>query len=320
MDQDRKNFIYDRLLAIRLKIEAQEIPSPYYVNGKIGECHVLIEEVERYSIETSKEISVISQALNNSMAEYETKKETLLQNPDIGVLPTIKEREARANMRLREELGRIKSYRNEQLDLNNLLKAINLKIKDLTRANADIKMQLRILDAQIKLGGGPDANAAMRSLSEEFKKSISNEDVFGDSSAETSIEQTEDPSEPLDVDNLLKQNVAQELVDPVPYLPDPDNVGELINPAESYDVSQEAVIEVEKKEKGNVIDLDSAIDFGESAKPTQEGGTPANEKQTVTSQIKSIPKEQVAQTQKESHPKKEDLDLDALLDSIITHN
>jgi hypothetical protein len=310
MEQEKKNKIYDRLLEIKIKIEFQEIPSPQYINEKIGECHLFIEEVERYSIEISKEISVLSQAFNNAVSEYEYKKEQLFEAEDIKILPSIKDRESRADSRLRAERNKILCYKNELTDLNNLLKQLNLKIRNLNRVNTDIKIQIRILEAQIKMGGS-GSNEATRSLVAEMRKGISIEDVFEDSSSEITPSQVEDPSEPLDVNGLIS-NEMQDFTDPVPFLPDPDQIKEesMDLPVESYELPQGISTEPE----GEIIDLDQAIEIKPSAKKP-EGGEEAI-KVEEKAQNKSVQKEEpVVETKKKDHPKKE-IDLDALLDSI----
>lgn len=314
METARKNFIYDRLTAIKIKIEAAEIPSPMQVNGKLADCSEAIDEVERYSIEISKEISMLSQAYNNSISAYEYRKEQLFEDPEIKPLPTIKEREARADSRLKKERDEMRNYKNELTDLNNLLKQVTMKLKNLGRVNMDVKIQLRLLEAQIELGGGPDSNAAMRSLADEFKKSMAEEDIFSESSTETSVTQVEDSSSPLDVDNLLTPGVSAEMIDPVPTLPDPDQIDAETLPPEKYDVSQEAMAQAETQ-VDTVIDLDQAIDFTQS----QKGGSQAEE--SAQSQgIKAQTADRVVNTQKEDRPEKREFDLDSLLDSIQQHH
>jgi len=199
-----KNRIYDRLLEISVKFQVQDIPDPQYINESIAQCHFFIEEVEHYNIEISKEISLQQQALNNAIADYDYKREKhLTQNEEIKNLPSIKDREAKANIILNDEIQNIKHYQNEVNDLNNLLKAVNLKLKNLNRCNSDIKMQLRVLEARLKLGSGPESESAYKSLAEEFKKSLKNEDSFKENKTEITKEQIQDPSVPLNIDNLL---------------------------------------------------------------------------------------------------------------------
>ena len=68
MEQNQKDQIYARLQAIKLTIEPTNVPNPGYINEKIGQCHVFIQEVESYYITVCKEISVIQRALNNARA------------------------------------------------------------------------------------------------------------------------------------------------------------------------------------------------------------------------------------------------------------
>lgn len=316
MEIKYRNKIYDRLLEIRFKIDIGVLPDPAHINQKIGECHALIEEIEHFSIRISKEISVMQQALNNASAEYEVKKSTALTQEDIKSLPSIKDREAAVNILLNEERAKVVEYENEVIDLNNLLKSINLKIRNLNRANNDIKMQLRIFEAQARIGGvGPSTNYAVKSMMEEFAKSTIGEDTFEDAEAESEEEEKiVDPSSSLDVESLLdgkeeelpsEEEVTEKLINPVPEL-SPDTDGESpIEIEDNYHVDQEALSGVIEEPKPEIeINLDDVIDT-----TNQKGGT-------EESQIETQTKVEVAETQKESHTVETGMDLDDLLDSF----
>jgi hypothetical protein len=326
MEIEYRNNIYDRLLEIRFKMGIEVIPDPVVINQKIGECHIFIEEIEHFSIKVSKEISVMQQAYNNAVADYEIKKESLLTKDPIKSLPSIKDREAQANLALSTERSKVVKYENEVIDLNNLLKSINLKIKNLNRANNDIKMQLRIFEAQAKIGGiGPSTNYAAKSLMEELEKSTLGEDAFEE--AEAGVEEEEkivDPSSSLDVESLLdgkeeprpsEEEMAEKLIDPVPDL-SPDTDGE--SPIEIEDdwpvIDQETVLEVEKvieapEPENKEINLDAVIDTNEEI-IKQEGG---KEEKT---QIETQTKVEVVENQKERHTVETGMDIDDLLDSF----
>ena len=204
MEDTKKNFIYERLLGMRFSIDLKSITSPTYINEKIWQCHNFIEEVERYSIELSQESSVIQQAVNNSQAEYDTAKETLLVSDDIKNLPSIKDREAKCNQLLKKELDQIKNYQNGLMAINNLLKATNLKIKNLNRANSDIKVQVRILETQLRINGGQGTDKVTRGLIEEMTRSSIGEDSFKEAVTEEIHQEIVDPSIALNVGDLLK--------------------------------------------------------------------------------------------------------------------
>lgn len=205
MNQEDKNAIYDRLLAISMRVDSKNIPDPRYINEKIGQCHVFIEEVEHFYIQVSKEISVIQTSLNNATAAYEHSRDDKISNdPEIKNLPSTKDREARANNLLRKELDEIKSYQNELSDLENIHKAINLKLKNLSRLNADIKAQQRLMESQMRIGTPNVNSAAAKSLAEEFGKSMMGKDIFEGMETQATEETVVDPTAPLDVNNLLQ--------------------------------------------------------------------------------------------------------------------
>jgi hypothetical protein len=205
MDQTEKGSIYDRLLAISMRVDSSNIPDPRYINEKIGQCHVFIEEVEHFYIKVSKEISVIQTSLNNSTSAYEHARDDKIANDsEIKSLPSIKDKEAKANNLLRNELDEIKSYQNELNDLENLLKVINLKLKNLSRLNQDIKAQQRLMESQMRIGTPNVNSAAAKSLAEEFSKSMVGRDIFEGMTTQATEETVADPTVPLDVNNLLR--------------------------------------------------------------------------------------------------------------------
>ena len=288
MEISYKNTIYDRLLEIKFMIDTGVLPDPAALNMKIGECHALISEVEHFSIKISKEISVMQQALNNAEVMYEELKDDLLATDEIKRLSTIKEREGKANMSLRKEIALVSKYKNEVTDLNNLLRSINLKMKNLNRANADIKLQLRVFEAQAKIGGvGPSTNYAVKSLMDEMKKSAGNIDSFEEATAELAENGVIDPSSDLDVKKFLdgeeevlpsEAELAEKLIDPVPDLsPDTeDDPSNYIEEGDEWpDIDAETVLATENElatagESSNPFDLDDIIDTSETISSEKE--------------------------------------------------
>jgi len=289
------NKVYNRLLEINIAIDPNPIPNPVYINQKIGECHAFIEEVEKLSINASKETSILQRALNDALAAYESEKEALISTHDeIRSLPNIKDREARANSFLKSKLSEINSLKNELSDLNNLSKAINLKLKNLNRANSDIKLQLRLMESQIKLGSSPVSDAAAKSLMEEFQKSTMNQDSFKDSETESEHVTVLDPTSPIDTDALLQIKSQEEeddgvssdfdhLINPDPIVIKEDRIEDMPEvvddtsmddcPIDEETVSdEETLAEAEKSiEDTTLIDLDQIIE-----EPKKQGGDTAN--------------------------------------------
>jgi hypothetical protein len=211
MELKEKEQIYNRLSEISLSIESKNIPDIRYINEKIWKCHILIEEVEKFYITINREISVTQRALNDEMAAYENSRDTLISTDmEIKALPSQKDRESHANMKLKDELHSIKKLKNECVDLENLQKVINLKLKNLTRLNTDIKIQLKLMDSQMRLGQPDINNSATKSLMEEMAKSKLNEDVFKNADTEVEEQTIIDPTSPIDMDELLGNTVNDE--------------------------------------------------------------------------------------------------------------
>jgi hypothetical protein len=321
MNSEEKDKIFDRLIAINMEISngTVMVPDPSYINRKIGECHIYIGEVEKFYINVSKEISVIQRALNNARAKYESEKDNLLTTKEtIRSLPSIVEREAMANSLLKDSIREIQNYENELSDLNNLFKAINHKNKNLIRANQDIKSQMRMVEAQVRLGSPTDAVA--KGFMEEMKKGISGDDSFKDAFTEVEEIKTADPTTPLDVKSLLgdlgvtgDEEVTQSDIDeeelqeeePQEEEPDSNNL--------SDDVVKEAEASIRQE---MVIDLESVLEPIPKATERSEPAKEDKEPMPVPVQI-TVPAEDEKINEQIKNPdvkiKVDDLDLDMLL-------
>jgi len=306
-----KSKIFDRLLEIKVKVDIPDIPTPQYINEKIWEFHRYIEEIESFYIKVSKEISVLQQALNNSQAEYEAKKETLLLKDDIQIMPAFGDREAKANSLLRLETEKIKSYHNELVDLNNLLKAINLKNKNLNRASGDIKTSVRVLESQLKMSSGQGMSSTLRGLNEEMSKAIT-ANVFDDAGTKEDQAQVVDPTSKINVEDLLVKPEESVIIPPDESLKEELEESGLVVEDENplYDETKN-IDPLLLESDGAVIDIDKMIDFSGARK--EEGGNPAPaqdeppKKEMDNSPIKGT---------ELNHQNKIGIDLNSFLDSL----
>jgi hypothetical protein len=337
MEQRRKDEIYNRLLSIKFSIEMKALPDPSYINERLGQCHVFIEEIERVIIELSRELSVLQQALNNALASYESKKEGLLtSDDDIRSLPSIKDREARANSLLRHELDLIRQYKNEETNINNLLKVSYLKNRNLNRANQDIKMQLRLLESQLKLGAPAITDNITKNFLEELNKSNFDKDTFQNAVTSVSQEIVADPTEALNIDELI-ETVSE--TGATPEIPEKESNNVLEGAIDLNDLLTDIIPTTPKKSENNSsegIDLDeelptiaeedllletksNAIEINavETTAVDIDLDTVIDFKKGGNSSQSNIQKEPVDKTQKESHQKTQiGIDIDDLLNNL----
>lgn len=197
MDFEDIKTIYGRLGQIEVKMEPKTIPNPRYISEKIGQCHVCIEEVEKYYIQVSMEMSVLQRALNNAEAGYNVAKDELISTEPIASLPSTQAREARANSQLKDQLTDIKNYKSHLSDLEKLFSTINVKLKNLNRTNSDIKVQLRLMESQIKLGAGGVGDPVEKSLMDELKNTAIGVDILEGADSMAQENSTVDPTKPI---------------------------------------------------------------------------------------------------------------------------
>lgn len=308
MNTDQISQIYDRLLNIKVEIDPVPSPDPRQLNTKIAEVHIFIDEVEKHYIRVSKEISVVQRTLNDCAAAYESKKEEIISNNlEVKELPSIKDREARANQMIKEDRQKIKGYENELNDLNNLLRAINLKLKNLNRTNGDIRNQIRVMEAQIRLGVPPINDEGARSLQEELNRSLLNQDSFKNSEATISRENVVDPSQPIDTNEILEDyddsNEDSEENIPENYL-DPLQEHGIFDDPEPADLDEEIIEQVKKSEpEEQKLNLDKIFDDQQKSELEKGGEVEKGPETKSTEERKKT----------ESPQTKEDINIDELL-------
>lgn len=315
MTDEQKNKIYDRLLAIEFKIDTEPVLDPRYLNEKIGELHLYIGEVEKFSIQVSKETSEYQRSLNNAEAKYEEAKESLLtDDTEIKNLPNIKDREAKANSKLKEDLQLIQKYKGEVSDLNNLLKAINLKLKNLGRANSDIRMQLRIMESQIKLGQAADPKT--QDIRDELKKSLAGKDSFQNISSESTQQNVVDPSKKSLADDLFGDDDKESDEEAQEEQESEDVTEDLVDPYhQPAEITEELEKEAEKSMSSEgTIDLDKALDENPTPAPQKEpdtgGDASAQKKETPSAETEKVK----AEPQNNSTKSTGKIDIDELLE------
>jgi len=216
MDILTKEKIYNRLLGMNIEISFDHIPDPSHINSQLGLCHVFMEEVEKMGITVNREISLTQRFLTDSLSHYEFLKQDLMaSNMEIKNLPNIKDREAKADSLLKENLDTIRTHKNELSDLKNLIRVINMKQKSLYRINNDVKLQIRLLESQLKIDSGLRTDPAAQSLMEEFKKSSSNRDSFENSTSTQDHSVSVDDSSDAGINKVL-DSIPENLFNPEP--------------------------------------------------------------------------------------------------------
>jgi hypothetical protein len=183
----------------------------------------------------------------------------LSTDPDITSLPSSKDREARANTRLKVQVGEIKEYKNQLSDLEKVFNAINVKLKNLNRLNMDIKVQLRLMESQIKLGGSGYDDPVTKNLMDELKNTALGKDIWEDIETKSEETSTVDPTKLIEAKDLEEDPLTL-LNETVDQLISQKNINSVLIQVNNPAISQKAPeINNNSAFETNVVDLDASL-------------------------------------------------------------
>jgi hypothetical protein len=154
MENDRIQQIIKRMDEIYVKLDPNPIRlGPSYIHEKLTMCSDFLQEIENIFAEIFTEEMDKRKSLNQKEQLYQLElEEKLAKDPEVRKQKSMSDREAFAKSLLRDLEKEIHQLETELLDLSHLKKIINLKNKQLKRANSDIRLQNDAIKSAIKLG------------------------------------------------------------------------------------------------------------------------------------------------------------------------
>jgi len=207
---------YDQLLAIKIDLAFEDIPTPSYLQDKILECNDAMRAVEKMILETTRESSSREKTLKIEQMRLDVKRRSLLVNdPIIKKLPTGKEREAAADEALQKDHEAILVLSNDSLELQNLLSSIRLVHQNLKTTNSDIRTLMRIMEQQVfKLNVGSKDDKEVQELAAGLREAeqLDEEEISLDNveSTSESVDQEEPDSRSQDTPPTTEGTVSDE--------------------------------------------------------------------------------------------------------------
>jgi hypothetical protein len=156
MDLKQVNTIYEEILGMGIELEPDPtVLGPRYLNQVISQCRNYLNRATMLLLQIQREKRGFSQDLAGQEAAYQIELNQLLsENETIRRLPNIKDREASANMALRDRISRVVTLKQEISDLDTIEKAVLLRHKELVRTSDNIKTQRSLLLADRVSGAG----------------------------------------------------------------------------------------------------------------------------------------------------------------------
>lgn len=154
MKIDRVKAIYDEISRYEIKLEQDPRSlGPLYLQNVIATCRNYLNLVSRIQLEVHREKQDIDRSRRAAETSYEVALAELLANDErVRRAPSIQDRNATANMILREQLGAISALKAQLQDIEYVEKAIRHRHRELTSTMTEIKLQRSLIRDEIDSG------------------------------------------------------------------------------------------------------------------------------------------------------------------------
>jgi hypothetical protein len=137
-------------------IELSEDPlrmGPKYLNGKVAECRNLTTRLQEYERVVIQYRLIEDRTLNNLESTYEmTYNDMLANDPRVLKKTSAKDREATVKSILQDQITEIEQCKSRLTDLGHVQSIIKSKLVEFQHTNRDIRLQMQIIQDEIKLG------------------------------------------------------------------------------------------------------------------------------------------------------------------------
>lgn len=156
MQDDRINEIFQYIENANIDLDEDPfVRGPRYLQRQIAKCRNFMNEVQKFDREVAKERLTLERHLASLDAEYKVKADDLLVNDTtVSKQPSLKDREAKINTILKDLVDDIHQANLLLTDIKHVDTVIQSKIRELKSVNNDIRLQIRLMENELKIGGG----------------------------------------------------------------------------------------------------------------------------------------------------------------------
>jgi len=233
VDAARVTGVYEELKRMQIKLDSNPIEfGPRRMNANIAKVRSQLDRVEQIFLQVSQDLHVYKREFNETRALYELEKNNLLFNDlDVRSERSQKEREGKADTKLRTYLDKMRTLELRVYDLEQLMVVIKAKRTDLKDKQGRMRDQMKLIDHDLSMGarwgskappatvdGGADIDSMLSQLDSSSGYSDDDEEEAPDQELpENKIPPKANPVEAkkitevpeLDVDSFLPQEGAK---------------------------------------------------------------------------------------------------------------
>lgn len=168
VDLDRIEETYAELKKMEIVLDPNPIEyGPKRFSNRIAQVRAMLNRVEQIFLQTSEDLHYFKRLINARRALYELEKRDLMVNdPRCRVGRSQQEREALADVQLRDQIEAIQKLELAAHDLETVMTSIKAKRTDLKDVQGRMRDQMKLIEHDIGMGARWGSNAPPSSASQ----------------------------------------------------------------------------------------------------------------------------------------------------------
>lgn len=154
VDEAYAQRIFAALTAMEVTLDADPIAhGPKRMNAKIAVCRNHLDRCQQIYLQMSNDHHVLNRAMRTAKVEFDLRMQDMLTNdPETRAGRSVRDREAIATMKLRDEREAMATIESSISDLNAVMTVVKAKRDDLKDILGRIRDQLKLCQEEIGLG------------------------------------------------------------------------------------------------------------------------------------------------------------------------
>jgi hypothetical protein len=154
VDETYAQRIFAALSEMEVSLDADPIShGPKRMNSKIAVCRNHLDRCQQIFLQTSNDLHVLNRALRVAKVEFDLRMQDMLTNdPETRAGRSVRDREAIATMKLRDERESMATIESSISDLDAVMVVVKAKRDDLKDTLGRIRDQLKLCQEEIGLG------------------------------------------------------------------------------------------------------------------------------------------------------------------------
>lgn len=154
MNDTRMEEIFALIETAQIVLDPDPIKrGPKFLNTQVAQRRNLTNTIQEFEREAAKHKLDFERSLSIAEAEYDMKyNEMMSHDPTVMLKTSVRDREALVKFNLSDTLRQIAELKRKITDIGHIESVINSKLRELRDIGGALKLQIRLIESEIKLG------------------------------------------------------------------------------------------------------------------------------------------------------------------------